>query len=273
MNQRDPVEGYEEHLEPVIRRAREARVRGELAARSGCRAKLWDQARSLGSWVDKCSGSSLEIDTTSQETWLVACLTRVKEEKWLMTNDAHRTDWKCPEKERRLREVGITLSDWKGRLGTCAHNCSTTCVAVKVGIQRISDRTPLRQRGGKSWVFVVCFSFSLIVWQIKQCTVICILFIYALWCCDRSTRSCSHSRTTVCIKYGRWSTVLLSETSRTASSINTAAAQACIETLHHVPIPNISLLDGGYISPSKYRAAQTHPKFWKWQSGKSNEWK
>lgn len=40
MNQRDPVEGYEEHLEPVIRRAREARVRGELAARSGCRAKL-----------------------------------------------------------------------------------------------------------------------------------------------------------------------------------------------------------------------------------------
>lgn len=32
MNQRDPVEGYEEHLQPVIRGAREARLAAEVAA-------------------------------------------------------------------------------------------------------------------------------------------------------------------------------------------------------------------------------------------------
>lgn len=40
MNQREPVEGYDDHLEPVIREAREARLERELAQRSDHRAKL-----------------------------------------------------------------------------------------------------------------------------------------------------------------------------------------------------------------------------------------
>lgn len=35
MNRRDPVDGYEEHLEPVIRGARAARLNGEVAAKEG----------------------------------------------------------------------------------------------------------------------------------------------------------------------------------------------------------------------------------------------
>lgn len=39
MNGRDPVEGYEEHLEPVIRGAREARVGAETAGGGGLRPR------------------------------------------------------------------------------------------------------------------------------------------------------------------------------------------------------------------------------------------
>ncbi|CAM9289866.1 unnamed protein product [Scytosiphon promiscuus] len=46
MNQRDPVEGYEEHLEPVIRGAREARIRAEKARDGGVRDKTWVAGRS-----------------------------------------------------------------------------------------------------------------------------------------------------------------------------------------------------------------------------------
>lgn len=39
MNARDPVEGYEEHLEPVIRGAREARLDASTAGVGGPRPR------------------------------------------------------------------------------------------------------------------------------------------------------------------------------------------------------------------------------------------